>query len=323
MNNKDYDIVINMEIKSIQRYIQKRGILSQLSDYLKDYSSVIILVDRNVYDKYCDKLNLDSNCKIVLEINEGNYDCIVGMGGGKIIDQVKHYAAVYECDCIIFPTSCSTDAPCTDICVVDSNIVSCGFPKMVLVDEEIVSMAPTRLLVSGIGDALSTYFESNHFEKTCAIDALSITCLQTILDYGVQAVKDQKQGLISDTVSKCIEAILYLSGTVVSNTDECLTHALALGFQKYVPQVLHGELVAYFLLVQLCIENDQKIHELKEFYEKIGLPTHLNQICLDEASDEDLEFILNECDRKLISNMNVIVSNEEIIEAIRVVDAFE
>ena len=312
-----------MENKSIQSYIQKRNILTNLSNYLSEYSKVTILVDSFVYDKIRDKLNLDSKYQVVFELNEHDCDCIVAIGGGKIIDQVKYYAYLHNIDSIIIPTSLSTDAPCTDICVVNNRIMKCGFSKKVLVDEEIVSMAPTRLFVSGIGDALSTYFEANHFDKSVTIDALSNACIQTLLENGVQAVENQKNGLISKELSKCIEAILYMSGTVVSNTGECLTHACTFAFHKYVPQVLHGELVAYFLLVQLCIENDQRIHEIKEFYEKIGLPTHLNQIGLDEASDEDLEFILNECDKKLMSNMNYIVSNEEIIEGIRVVDAFE
>ena len=281
------------------------------------------MVDSFVYDKYRDKFNLDSNCKVVLQLDEFDCDCIVGIGGGKIMDQVKYYAYKHNIDSILVPTTCATDAPCTDICVVDNQIIKCGFSKKVLVDEEIVSMAPTRFLVSGIADALSTYFEANHFNKSITINALSNACFETLLENGIQAVNDQKNGLISNELSKCIESILYMSGTVVSNTGECLTHALTFAFSKYVPQVLHGELVAYFLLVQLCIENDQRIHEIKEFYEKIGLPTHLNQIGLEDAGDEDLEFILNECNKKLMSNMNYIVSNEEIIEAIRVVDAFE
>ena len=312
-----------MEIKSIQSYIQKRDCLSTLQNELKDYSNPMILVDQNVYDKYREKLCFDSNCQLVFELHVCDCDCVVGIGGGKIIDQAKYYAYTHHIDCIIVPTSCSTDAPCSDICVVDNQMIQCGFSKKVIVDEEVVSMAPTRLLVSGIGDALSTYFEANHFNKTCTIEALSYACLHTLLENGLQAVHDQKNGLISTSLSKCIEAIIYMSGIIVSNTGECLTHALTFAFQKYVPHILHGELVAYFLLVQLCIENDQRIHELKEFYEKVGLPTHLNQIGLDEADDQDLEFILNECDRKLIANMNIIVSNEEIIEAIRVVDAFE
>lgn len=312
-----------MEIKSVQRYIQKRGIIYQLANYLEDFSNVVILVDSNIYDKYSNRLQVNSTCKIVLELDDNKYDCIVGVGGGKTIDKAKYYAYNHDCACIILPTSCSTDAPCTDLCVLDSKIITCGFPKMVLVDEEIVSMTPTRLLISGIGDALSTYFESKHFEKTSSIEALSNICLDNLLKYGKQAIIDQQNGMISSTLTKVIETILYISGTVVSNTGECLTHSLALGFQKYVPHFLHGELVAYFLLVQLCIENDERIHKLKEFYESVGLPTHLNQIGLEDASDDDLEFILNECDKKLMSNTNYISSIEEIIEAIRVVDAFE
>ena len=147
--------------------------------------------------------------------------------------------------------------------------------------------------------------------------------LEALFNQGKQALLDQKAGLISNAFSNCIEAIFYMSGTVYANTGGSFAHGMASGFSRFCMNVTHGELVAFFLLVQLCIENNSFIHELREFYQEIGLPTHLNEIGLEEAEDEDFEYILSTCDQKMISQMPMIVTKENIIEAIRVVDAFE
>ena len=68
---------------------------------------------------------------------------------------------------VIVPTIASTDAPCsalsviyTDEGVFDRYLFLPANPTVVLVDTDIVAAAPARLLVSGMGDALATYFEA-------------------------------------------------------------------------------------------------------------------------------------------------------------------
>lgn len=68
---------------------------------------------------------------------------------------------------IIVPTIASTDAPCsalsviyTDEGVFEKYLFLPSSPDMVMVDTDIVSKAPVRLLISGMGDALATYFEA-------------------------------------------------------------------------------------------------------------------------------------------------------------------
>ncbi|MGN1342978.1 MAG: iron-containing alcohol dehydrogenase [Traorella sp.] len=311
-----------MEIKSISNYQQKPNIIQSLDLFCQSYKNPIFMIDSFVYEKYQHIFQKYSKYPIYFHFEEVKGDCIFGIGGGKMMDEAKYLAYLNQCDCILIPTSPSSDAPCTDLCVINQKYISCGFPRTVLVDEEIIAHAPARLFISGIGDALSTYFEACHYESSVTIEVLSKLCLDTIMTYGKQALDDQKEGLISVPFSKCVEAIFYLSGSVYANTGGSLAHGLASGFSSFCRDVLHGELVAYFLLVQLCIENNAFIHELRDFYQVIGLPIHLNEIGLDEAEDEDFEYILSLCDKKMIAKMPNIVSNENIIEAIRVVDAF-
>lgn len=309
-----------MKINSVNEYIQKREILNHLDDYLMGYCKPVLLIDSNVYKNYQKKID-ELEYPILFEPVAYESDVIIGIGGGKTMDQAKKFAYDFDIDCILLPTSCASDAPCTNVFVEDDRYVECGCVKKVLVDETILSQSPTSLFISGIGDALSTCIESKYYDMSVSMQVLSQACLSTLMKYGVQAVKDQKEGLISEAFSKTIEAILYMSGTVYGNSGPSITHVLTSGFSKYSKN-MHGEIVAYFLLVQLYLENDQRIHEFREFYKQIGLPYHLEDIGLSDAEDEDLDYIISTCP-SVGNHFKKILKNEDIIDAIRIVDAFE
>ncbi|WP_434309750.1 iron-containing alcohol dehydrogenase [Hominifimenecus sp. rT4P-3] len=92
-------------------------------------------------------------------------DCVIGLGGGKAIDTAK---CVAKGDAlIIVPTIAATDAPTSHSAVMytedgafDDYVYFKQSPSVILIDTAVIAKAPTRFLVSGMGDALSTYFEA-------------------------------------------------------------------------------------------------------------------------------------------------------------------
>ena len=142
-------------------------------------------------------------------------------------------------------------------------------PDLVLLDTDILAKAPIRFLVAGMGDALSTYPEcranvqsaspnyvNSGYHQTIACIAVSKACHETILTKGVSAKLAAEQGLCTKDVEDVIEANTLLSGLGVQNGSCAGAHSIAEGITVLEPcaKLLHGEVVAFGILVQLIVE---------------------------------------------------------------------
>ena len=102
----------------------------------------------------------------------------------------------------------------------------------------------------------------------------------------------------SEEVDLITEANIYLSGVGFENTGCSVSHATYNGLTAAIPHypMLHGEGVAFGLLVQLALEyneaekwNDEEWDEVVSFYKSVGLPLKFADIAVEDTSDEFLE----------------------------------
>lgn len=237
-------------------------------------------------------------------------DFIVGVGGGKTIDTSKIVANKLNLPVAIVPTIASTDAPCSACAVVYNEqgevqyaISSRRNPDLVLVDTEIVVNAPVRFLVSGMGDALATWFEAESCQRTFSTNeaggkgsmtafALARLCYDTLLEYGVAAKTSCEAKSVTPALEHIVEANTLLSGLGFESGGLATSHSVHNGLTA-LPQTheyYHGEKVAIGVITSMFLTDKPKavIDEVYTFCQSVGLPTTLAEIGLSGVSRDEL-----------------------------------
>lgn len=324
---------------SPSRYVQGRYELNLLKEYTDPYGDrVLILVDTFFYDTYKNtfeemykegeskvlilefkgEITVDKIDKIANDVKEFAPNVVVGMGGGKTMDTAKAVSDKYKAATIIIPTTASTDAPTIGLSVIytetGEHVGARHYiknPDLVLLDTDIISKAPIRFLVAGMGDALATYIETranleSHspnyvgkgFCSTIAVEAIAKACHKTILEKGYSAKLAAEKGLCTIDVEDVIEANTLLSGLGVQNSSCAGAHSIAEGITilPSCAKLLHGEVVAFGILVQLIIEGREQaeIEEIYNFFNKVGLPSTFEMLGIPNASEEDIMNVAKE-----------------------------
>jgi len=275
-------------------------------------------------------------------IQEDRIDTVVAVGGGSAIDTAKA-AAYYEGKHIcIVPTVVATDAPCTGLSVIynddhtfDKYLFYPTNPDAVIVDSTVIANAPVRFLISGMGDALGTYFEGRASIRTesASLEGTGITragqalarlCYDTLRAYGKQAIEACKIHAVTPALEAIIEANVYLSGVGADNVNCAAAHSFYNGVTSACAKHAdHGACVAFGTLVQLVLEGATKeeFDDVQGFCLEVGLPVTLAE-CGVTTEEEMRTIAKNACaPGETIHNLAGDVQPCEIYDAMLQADA--
>lgn len=280
------------------------------------------------------------------EAEKSKAEIIIGIGGGKASDTTKALSIQLKLPIVIIPTIAATDAPTSHlVALYDENHVIKEVLRMephtslVLVDTGIIARAPARFLVAGMGDAISTKFEAEACWKSGATNlfkakpfqaALHLASLayEIVMEYGEEAKRSVENKEVTLALENVVEANILLSGLGFESGGLAAAHAVHAGF-TLIPEMnqsLHGEKVAFGILVQLILENRELdfIEDLIRFYKRIGLPTSLKDLGLKELQLEKLERAADRIcqESSYIYNMPFRVDKQTVIGAILKADSF-
>jgi len=251
---------------------------------------------------------------------EHNCNCTIGLGGGKAIDTAKCVAEGEAL--IIVPTIAATDAPTSHSAVLytpegafDDYAYFKQSPSVVMIDTTIIAKAPVRFLISGMGDALSTYFEARataasytkvnaglpcgvregmcqEARGTNAALALAQLCYETLLQDGLKAKEACECNVVTPALENIIETNILLSGLGFESAGLGGAHAIhdGLTLLEGAHGYFHGEKVAFGTICQLVLENapTEELEEVLQLCVELGLPVCLEDIGVTEISDEEL-----------------------------------
>lgn len=264
--------------------------------------------------------------RLTTQIQMKSCKAVIGLGGGKTIDTTKLVSKLCDIPLVIVPTVASSDAPCSAISVVydekgvfEEAIKLDRNPDIVLVDTGIISKAPVRTFIAGIGDAFATYYEARACRKSGALNfnegvatntgyELTRLCKDILFEYAVEAKKAVENKSWCEALDRVVEANIYLSGVGFENNGCAVAHAVYNGLTAVISPftALHGEAVAYGTYVQLWLEdtNTKDMKEITEFYKELGMPTSLKELGILNVDSDLLQKIAESiCNVKHIKNM--------------------
>lgn len=310
---------------------------------------------RFVESGFCGECSRREVARLQELAKESKCTCTIGLGGGKAIDTAKCVAEGENL--IVVPTIAATDAPTSHSAVLytpegafDDYAYFKQSPSVILIDTTVIAHAPVRFLVSGMGDALSTFFEARanvqSYSKvnaglpcgfregvcgeargTKAAFALASLCYESLLEDGWKAKIACENHVVTESLEKIIETNILLSGLGFESGGLAAAHAIhdGLTILEGTHKYFHGEKVAFGTLAQLTLENApmEEIEEVLDFCLSIGLPVCLEDIGVDHITEEELYQVAEKAciQEESIYAMPFPITVEKVAAAITLADS--
>lgn len=234
-------------------------------------------------------------------------DLLIGVGGGKALDTVKATAAESGLPLITIPTIAATCAAITPLTVTYTEeglfLDLYNLPKApdaVIIDSQLLAMAPLRWLAAGLGDTLAKWYEFRALgksEEATAIAAASVAnsriCYDMISIYGGEACEGVREQRNTPALEQVLDAIFTFAGLtsiMASGAHACAAHGIYAGFTACdkTRHFGHGLLVGFGNLCLLALEgrSDDEIIEALHIARGCAVPLTLEEIEPTLTSDE-------------------------------------
>lgn len=275
-----------------------------------------------------------------------NADMIFAVGGGKALDTCKALAFKLDKTIFTFPTIASNCSGTTSVSIMYNRDGSFKEPfffpapaKHCFICTEVIAKSPSKYIWAGMGDTYAKYFESvmsSRGEDLVHYHNLGVTtsqlCLYPLLKYGAKALSDFKEGKASFEVEQVILSVVVTTGIAsilltaehIIDYNTGLAHAVFYALTSY-PHIeerhLHGEIVAFGVLILLLTDGDEKMFKtIFDFNKSVSLPTCLADI---EMNENDLDKLVPMvCAMKDIDHNPYKISEEMVFNAFKKLEEY-
>lgn len=195
----------------------------------------------SVEREFVDNSTIAYAMQIAQRTIETNISCIVGLGGGKVLDVCKYAAYISKRPILSLPTTIANDGIASPIAVLKDTgnrpmSLGCNVPTMLLLDTQIIQECPLELIHAGIGDTISNYMALLDWELACSrgrdtMNGYAYLTSRTSLN---ALMKTQYTSICPDFI-KLLADCIVLSGIAmdyagssrpVSGSEHLFSHAL-------------------------------------------------------------------------------------------------
>lgn len=232
----------------------------------------------------------------------GGYTVMVGVGGGKVIDEMKCAAFYADLPIITVPTAVATCVATSMVCIMynergqrDPAVNLAKEVDVCIADTAIIAAAPRRTLAAGILDSMAKMPESYHQKKIesyrdCTLEEyIQAINSQAIYEFLNGEARDLYQNGIkaqrfNDVVLTNLLHTSIVSGFADGSGQLAIAHATYDFLRNFNTEesyhFLHGEMVAVGLLIQMAYNGmpKAKIEELRTLMADLDMPLTLSDL---------------------------------------------
>jgi glycerol-1-phosphate dehydrogenase [NAD(P)+] len=221
---------------------------------------------------------------------------IIGLGGGKVIDVAKMVAYKLNKHFISIPTAPSHDGIASQFVSIRSLSRAYSYlakpPLAIIIDIDVVSSAPKRLVASGVGDALAKFtavkdwylskirtgeYYGDYSANLALLGARMVSKHAGGIGRGFkESIRVLVEALISDGVAAGIAG----SSRPCSGSEHLFSHALDIYSSQHA---LHGEQCGVGAIIMMYLHGGN-YNRIKRALKKAGAPTNSNELGIDEKN---------------------------------------
>lgn len=216
-------------------------------------------------------------------------ECIVGLGGGTVLDVAKYASFISKIPYLAIPTTASNDGLVSPIAVLKRQdglpkSLGANMPTMALIDTDVIASGPVKNIKAGIGDTISNYMALKDWSfavsegkdkmntyaylmSRCSLDGLMRTSYDHICPEFIEV-------LVNSLVLSGVAMDFAGTSRPVSGSEHCFSHALDYYSKK---KNLHGIQVALGTVTMLKLIGEP-YNEVLEYLNKFDVdinPVHL------------------------------------------------
>ncbi len=263
----------------------RKGALNDLASVLADQrisagGHFAIVMSKSGKDKFSEQIkksapnadlfispgnSLQDATKLADDLKSKKYDAIVGVGGGRVIDLCKYVATKLEVPMISVATNLAHDGIASPVSILEDKNSRGSFgvnaPLAVVIDLDVVKLAPNRFLKAGIGDVFSNLSAVKDWELATKVNGEKIDGLAaSMARISAEALLGRPDSIGSEEFLVALSEALVLSGIamgIAGTSRPCsgacheISHAIDLLFPErtkpHGEQVGVGALFATFL----------------------------------------------------------------------------